>query len=157
MLILIFIKNLLNVYFNAMQFLFLEERHISVENVVDTLSVAFTISSHITFESSAMLIRQLPFLQISQNLFCKYDNFYTHINMFHYSSFVLNYFRTIDFAFTITWNMFHQFFSFIYFCYRIKTLLAPYVFVLHFMFYWEHIFLLISHQQHPNLRYIYLD
>ena len=61
-----------------------------------TISINFIISSHITTKSSTMLFKYLLFSQIhvlgfQPQFFYMKNTFYTHIEIFHFSIFGLNY------------------------------------------------------------------
>ena len=62
-----------------------------VDAFVDTLSVAFIISSYTFFESTAIRSIYSSFSQIYLLEFQLQSFFYTHVDMFHYSIFDLNY------------------------------------------------------------------
>ena len=90
------------------------------------LSMKITISSHLVTEVSATLFKYLLFskkyvLGFQLNSFshlCKFLYSHWHVLLFYFLFWITC--CTIQFAFTITWNMFCHCFSFIFVCYQIK-------------------------------------
>ena len=93
-------------------------------SLVDTLSVTLIISSHAITESSEICFKYLPFSQVHV-LGLQLIFFFLSVKYFLHSHWYLSLFHffiwftcyTIEFAFTVRWNMFFQCFDFMCSCY----------------------------------------